>query len=229
MKDVAGQGRAVLLVNHSMPTIEQLCERAIWIDRGRLAQDGMVKKVVADYIDIVNLVTEVRKVGEYQNFGHWCGSGGVQFPQYRLMDSNGVNTRSFTMGEIICLGVDVQAHKDIGYAVFGFGVVDTITQVFVANWFGYHESQSLRAGERGTFSITLPDNSLQPRRYYFYLGIIGNSNAPYDIWDGVGTEFSVNYPADVESLMFSVGSDVTLSAYRCMPSFAKGESGWIQN
>jgi lipopolysaccharide transport system ATP-binding protein len=210
MKDVAAGGRTVLFVSHSMPTIENLCERVVWIDHGAIVQDGEAREVVANYVDTSNQTLETRKIGEYQNLGHRRGSGEIQFTEFRLINSNGVNTRKFTMGEKIHMEVDFQVFKDVEYAVFSFGLVDALTQVSVTNWNGRQKPQNLQAGEQGTFSVVLPDNPLRARRYYFYLGISGNSDIPYDVWDGVGTEFVVNYPTNLESLEFSVGHDVAL-------------------
>jgi lipopolysaccharide transport system ATP-binding protein len=50
MENVASQNRAVLVVSHNMATIAQLCQRAIWLDRGRIVHSGPVREVVAAYL-----------------------------------------------------------------------------------------------------------------------------------------------------------------------------------
>ena len=40
MEDFGNSGRTVVFVSHSMQAIAQLCERAIWLDGGRVAGDG---------------------------------------------------------------------------------------------------------------------------------------------------------------------------------------------
>jgi lipopolysaccharide transport system ATP-binding protein len=210
MRDVSGHGRTVLFVSHAMPTIESLCQRVIWIERGAIVETGEPRKVIADYVDKMNQAMEERKVGVYENLGHRRGSGEIQFTRVRLLSKEGLEKRDYVIGEDISLEVDFKAYKDIEYAVFTFGVVDAITQVFLTNWFGFKHPQKIRMGEQGTFSITLPNNSLRARRYYFYLGIVGNTDIPYDIWDGVGTEFVVNYPDNTDSLEFPIGRDTAL-------------------
>ena len=209
MRTVSKAGRTVLFVSHSMPAIENLCERVLWIDQGSIVRDGEARKVVAQYIDKINQATETRKVGEYQNLGHRRGSGEVQFTDFRLINGSGVKTKEFTMGETIRMEVDFQVFKDVEHAVFSFGLRDSLSQVCLTNWAGHQKPQNLRKGERGTFSVVLPNNPLRAKKYYFYLGVVEGDIA-YDIWDGVGTEFTVNYPADVNSLEFSIGRDVAL-------------------
>lgn len=43
-------GTTVLLVSHSIPQIRELCDKAIWIDQGRLREIGEVNKICDNYI-----------------------------------------------------------------------------------------------------------------------------------------------------------------------------------
>lgn len=43
------EGRTILLVSHSNSSIRQLCERAIWLNEGRIMQDGATAEVLANY------------------------------------------------------------------------------------------------------------------------------------------------------------------------------------
>jgi lipopolysaccharide transport system ATP-binding protein len=49
MGDVAKAGRTVVLVSHQMNQIRRLCNRAVWMDNGRVRQDGNVSEVLAAY------------------------------------------------------------------------------------------------------------------------------------------------------------------------------------
>ena len=51
MEDVAGGGRTVLYVSHSMRTIQQLCSRVIVMDHGKVIFDGDVDEGVRIYMD----------------------------------------------------------------------------------------------------------------------------------------------------------------------------------
>ncbi len=50
MEDVARYGRTVLFVSHNMSAISRLCKRGIWMDDGRVAEDGPVDKVIQAYM-----------------------------------------------------------------------------------------------------------------------------------------------------------------------------------
>lgn len=50
MGQVGREGRTVLFVSHNMTALQSLCERAIWLDSGRVRADGPAVEIVADYL-----------------------------------------------------------------------------------------------------------------------------------------------------------------------------------
>jgi lipopolysaccharide transport system ATP-binding protein len=50
MQDVGQHGRTVLFVSHNMPAVTRLCQRALLLDGGRLAEDGPSDEVVSAYL-----------------------------------------------------------------------------------------------------------------------------------------------------------------------------------
>jgi lipopolysaccharide transport system ATP-binding protein len=50
MDAVARSGRTILFVSHNMRAVQQLCTRAIWLDRGKVREDGPTNHVVASYL-----------------------------------------------------------------------------------------------------------------------------------------------------------------------------------
>ena len=49
MSDIAREGRAVLYVSHNMRTVSQLCNRGLYLEKGRLAYDGTVEHAIELY------------------------------------------------------------------------------------------------------------------------------------------------------------------------------------
>jgi len=50
MGDVAGEGRTVLFVSHSMAAVTSLCNRAMFLANGRIVDNGPTEKIVSTYI-----------------------------------------------------------------------------------------------------------------------------------------------------------------------------------
>lgn len=50
MSDISKKGRTVLFVSHNMSAITTLCQRAIWIDKGKLVKDDTAEACVLGYV-----------------------------------------------------------------------------------------------------------------------------------------------------------------------------------
>jgi lipopolysaccharide transport system ATP-binding protein len=51
MQDVGERGSTVIFVSHNMPAITRLCQRAILLENGTIAKDGISHDVVASYLN----------------------------------------------------------------------------------------------------------------------------------------------------------------------------------
>jgi homopolymeric O-antigen transport system ATP-binding protein len=50
MEDLSQSGRTVVFVSHQMQAVAQLCDRALWLDRGCVERVGPASAVVAEYL-----------------------------------------------------------------------------------------------------------------------------------------------------------------------------------
>ena len=53
MEDLSESGRTVIFVSHQMQAVSQLCDRALLLEKGRIADDGPAAEVVARYLQAV--------------------------------------------------------------------------------------------------------------------------------------------------------------------------------
>jgi lipopolysaccharide transport system ATP-binding protein len=53
IREIAAQGRIVIVVSHSMTAVRDICNRCIWLDAGRLVMDGAADDVTSRYVDAV--------------------------------------------------------------------------------------------------------------------------------------------------------------------------------
>ena len=49
MQELRDNARAMFLVSHSMASITELCNRAIWLEKGRLMKEGEPQEVIDAY------------------------------------------------------------------------------------------------------------------------------------------------------------------------------------
>lgn len=54
LETFAAEGKTVVIASHSLPLVEKICSRAIWLENGRIRMDAQPKEVVRLYTQEVN-------------------------------------------------------------------------------------------------------------------------------------------------------------------------------
>jgi lipopolysaccharide transport system ATP-binding protein len=91
MHEIRSEGRTVLFVSHSMAAVTRLCKRVIWLDRGRVVQDGPAHEVVNEYLGTSWKVTAERVWGEGEAAP---ASRAVRLARVRVRDREGATAES---------------------------------------------------------------------------------------------------------------------------------------
>ena len=50
MKELKAQGKTMVFVTHSLGSARELCDRAVWLNKGRIQFDGDVNEVIDEYL-----------------------------------------------------------------------------------------------------------------------------------------------------------------------------------
>jgi ABC-type polysaccharide/polyol phosphate transport system ATPase subunit len=53
MEEFQREGHTIIFVSHSLPIVLQVCNRALWLDHGRVQAIGAVEQVVGEYLEAV--------------------------------------------------------------------------------------------------------------------------------------------------------------------------------
>jgi lipopolysaccharide transport system ATP-binding protein len=118
MKRLTSQGVTLLLVSHSNAQILQFCDRAVWIEEGRVVADGLALEVVKKYDAFIRDMESLKLGKENLNPLHstkevlletyldsqkaalsrWSGSGELKIRSVRFLDLNDVERTVFNTG-----------------------------------------------------------------------------------------------------------------------------------
>ena len=109
--DVAQSGRTVFFVSHDLNAVMSLCNRVIWIDKGKLMNDGEPKKVIQSYIDssskISNSTVDLLNI---DNRVRWKGDGALQLTKINLKNQTH-STSSFITGDKFIVNIDFKLNN----------------------------------------------------------------------------------------------------------------------
>jgi lipopolysaccharide transport system ATP-binding protein len=66
MREIAARGRIVVLVSHSLGAIVEMCDRCIWLDKGRVVMDGEPRLVTRAYEKALNDADEAELAVKFE-------------------------------------------------------------------------------------------------------------------------------------------------------------------
>jgi len=204
------RGKTILLVTHGMETVRRLCDRAAWINQGKVEMIGDPMRVVDSYLDFVS-EEEEQEIARVQRQrvaaadddgreampeegdasidapyepGRW-GNRAVSIEAVRLLDAAGEPRHVFTTGDAMTIELSFRADEPVRDFVFGIGL-------FNANGvscYGTNTDIERFAPDRifgeGTIRIEVPAMHLVQGTYYLDVAVHRKEGTPYDYHRGL--------------------------------------------
>ena len=115
-----GSGRTIVFVSHDMEAVSRLCDRVIWLDRGRVVRDGSPGEVLPDYL---SSASRSRAADKSVAPREW-GTREVYFQDVELTDAGGTPCRRFRAGERMLVRARLSSREGrrVEDVVYGFSI-----------------------------------------------------------------------------------------------------------
>ena len=199
IEELLAAGRTVIFVSHALGLVEDLCDRVLWLEGGRVRESGAPRRVVDAYrLDVAREESREHQVeketreregseaaaseAESSPTGEtlrW-GSGAVEIEGVRLVDAAGVERYHFASGESVEFEIRCRARLAVTDFVFGVGLF-TPRGVEV---FGTNTDLDGHACERldgeATARLVCPALRLAPGEYLVDVAVHARDGEPYD-------------------------------------------------
>jgi len=116
------QGATILLVSHNMDAIESMCQRAVWLDHGKVAALDSAQSVVSQYQGRVR-EDESERMGQAQlDTEHRWGNRKIEITRARITNSQNEDESIFYTGQTLVLRLEYMAHQPVQSPVFGMAI-----------------------------------------------------------------------------------------------------------
>ena len=181
MGDVAREGRTVLFVSHNMAAVENLCDRAILLDHGKVGFAGNVDDCIATYLDS----GVISHMGDVDLSTHPTRRRGALplLKRVRLLDADGKVKDRFHCGEAMKIEFTLDPPVKLNAPQLGIGVDDWMgSRIFSITT--YFSDSELPALERACKVVChLDEIPLAPGRYTLSLSAGTSHNMLMDALD----------------------------------------------
>lgn len=165
MGDVARSGRTVLFVSHNLAAVENLCTRAVLLERGCLVANGDVSEVISQYVRTLDSATGTRDLSDPGMARK--GSGEAVFQAVEIRSLSGQDTSTIPVGEGVIVRLRVLAHSRLRDAEIGVGLFSVEGLRFcgfnsrdLGNW-----TLDLDAEEEAVVDCKIPRMNIAPGVY----------------------------------------------------------------
>jgi ABC-type polysaccharide/polyol phosphate transport system ATPase subunit len=171
IKELKDKGTSILFVSHDLSTVQIICDRAIWLQNGRLVKEGDAISVCQEYYVATagavfgGEVTKADAIPQQH-------TGMAMFRKLHIVSSSGLGRQVFNVGEDIRFNFELAATQRLDEVVFAVSIYRSDGEWMIGQtsrergvlW------QSINAGGLLAGSLVLTGNCLSPGDYLAALG-----------------------------------------------------------
>jgi len=191
MKELRDSGRTLIVVSHTMETVQNLCPRVLWIDNGKLRQDGCSEDIIKSYmgairgkwrtgINMNDIFGGVQESGyDLTQALNRIGTGDIQYIGIEFRTLDGQPKKQIFSGDSLKLRLHYQAHKPVSKPNFFFRIANEFGEkvTTLGTYLSGIEIPILYPGI-GYIDLDLECLNIMPDRYYLTLWINRYSDIP---------------------------------------------------
>jgi len=180
------QGRTVLFVSHNMAAVQNLCNRSILLENGRVRLCASTSEVIDEYLTQKNLTRHSSDLSKGRpSWAREC------ITSVRLSDVRGLECKDFGMGENITVSLDFVEIKNLNKPVMGVvlrhrirGEIAGVNTRMTGYWLPVSQYSS------GTYSCSLINPPLLQGEYLIDVWL-GDGSSNIDMISGAA-EFTIH-------------------------------------
>jgi len=117
------KGVTILFVSHDLDTVQQLCDRVIWLHDGRIVLEGNSNEIVEKYIQgtITDTHASLTARLELKSGKRW-GSYEAEITGVRFYNNQGIEQYTFETGQPFIARIYYEAHERINNPLIGVAI-----------------------------------------------------------------------------------------------------------
>jgi len=186
-------GRTVVVVSHSMPSLRNMCDNVAWLEHGKLVETGEAKPILERYLDSTR-----RDAHEDVDGAVRWGSGEVVIDSVELVRGD-KPVETVRTGEDVSVRIRYTAREPIDNPVFGLAL-ESHDGVYL--WANNTRDTGFRVPEingSGMVECLIPSLALQPGTFQIMASVVDQSTT--HVYDYVrdAVRLSVDFGDPIES------------------------------
>ena len=214
LREIKGSGRTIILVSHSLTQIEQICDRSIWINDGKIVMDDASRDVHLAYLEYMSGQKKSRlekeRLAAKNELNAWelkrweserskqrFGNGKAHFLSVTFENSKGETADVIESEEACVLKLQYEVTEKVPDTVFGYAVYRADGVRCHGTNTHIEKFEEFEIDKDGSLEIRFDKLRLVPGKYWFDVTI--------ETWPGIPVDY---YRKAVEFEVISTIRDV---------------------
>jgi ABC-type polysaccharide/polyol phosphate transport system ATPase subunit len=119
---IKAQGATILLVSHTMSTIETMCQRAAWLHHGKLVSMGTAKEVVDRYLGRVYDEETAQLIEDNRGYHPISGNDRIQINRVKILNNQDAEQHIFYTGEPMKVQIEYTTYQSVPSLEVGIAI-----------------------------------------------------------------------------------------------------------
>jgi ABC-type polysaccharide/polyol phosphate transport system ATPase subunit len=191
------RGKTIILVSHDLSTVSRWCDTVVWLEDGRVQEQGMPERVtdlyrqhvaaqeaeraVAEHIRIMAALVQARE-GETAN--RW-GSREVEIVSVKMLHTSGQERYVYQSGDSVRVVIHYRVHRPVPDTVFGIALMRSDGLRCYGTNTAVEDIPLPPLGEEGNVEVLLERLDFVEGTYYLDVAVHALDGYPYDYHHGL--------------------------------------------
>lgn len=195
MGEMHKSGKTVIFVSHNMATVENLCPRVIWMDKGEVREDGPGGEVAKNYLSQYEAIRMQSSMKcDFTNVYNRQGSGEIRYTGLEFLDMVGEQKTIVRSGDNLKIRLFYEVHEPVLNPKFYFTFWNEkgAKIATIGSSISGHDINKLLPGN-GYVDVDIDSLNVMPDRYFFDFWIAGTREKQFFDRIPLGARLDVEY------------------------------------
>lgn len=183
LQEIKASGTTIVIVSHALAQIEQICDRTVWINDGKICAEGAPRDIHPVYLEFMGKNMRDTESANLiaSNNTRW-GNQNIKIKEVKVLDEEGNDGKAIATGSKVTFTIDYEMVKKTENVVFGIAIyrVDGI------HCYGVNTMidglPAITVDSDGSYSITIDKLQLLPGEYILDVSIENTDAVPVDYY-----------------------------------------------
>ena len=166
MSKIKESDKTIVFVSHNLSSVNTLCDRVIWIHKGRVKKVGDRKDVIDAYTSFMTSKSQFIGDTSYVGGNTRWGTGEARFTNIQILNSNGERRNEFIAGDKITVRLEYKAYEKIDSPIFRVSISDDDEIILFSSHYSKDRVGRYSISNDGVLECIINTISMKPGTYY---------------------------------------------------------------